>query len=115
MRRDVPETEISRSLAEIQERPSVPRYVSDSSAGVDLPLAECAQLSLNDHYFNIILKNSIKSPKIHSNPHPDNYHFYYYRPFMLKKVLAVFVYTYFLKKGDEQLQARYKEGEREGI
>lgn len=56
LKSSVPQTEISGSLAQIQEGPAVFSNVSDSTAGVDLPLAECAQLSLNDHPFNIILK-----------------------------------------------------------
>lgn len=45
----VPQAEISGSLAEEEEGAAVSCHETDSSSGVDLPLAECAQLSLNDH------------------------------------------------------------------
>lgn len=48
---ELPQSEIFGSLAEIEEGPAVLGHVSDSSSGVDLPLAEGAQLRLNDHPF----------------------------------------------------------------
>lgn len=48
---ELPQSEIFGSLAEIEEGPAVLGHVSDSPSGVDLPLAEGAQLRLNDHPF----------------------------------------------------------------
>ena len=45
----IPQAEISCAFAEEEEGAAVSGDVSNSPAGVDLPLAECAQLSLNDH------------------------------------------------------------------
>jgi len=47
----IPQSEIFGPLAEIQEGSAVLGDVSDSSTGVYLPLAERAQLSLNNHGF----------------------------------------------------------------
>ncbi len=53
----IPQAEISCAFAEEEEGAAVSGDVSNSPAGVDLPLAERAQLSLNDHSFNIILNH----------------------------------------------------------
>lgn len=45
----LPQSEISGSFAKIEEGPAVLCDVADASAGVDFPLGEVAQLSLNDH------------------------------------------------------------------
>jgi hypothetical protein len=54
----VPQAEILRTLAEEEEGTTVPSHEADSPTGIDLPLTERAQLSLNDHSFNIILNHT---------------------------------------------------------
>ena len=67
----IPQAEISCAFAEEEEGAAVSGDVSNSPAGVDLPLAECAQLSLNDHSFNIILNRQNNQYFItHTLQHP---------------------------------------------
>ena len=46
---EIPESEVAGSLAEEEEGTAVLGDVADAAAGVDLPLAEDAQVSLNHH------------------------------------------------------------------
>jgi len=49
MEAGVPDTKISVALAEKEERSSVLGNISNSFTGVDFPLAEIAEFSLDDH------------------------------------------------------------------
>lgn len=70
----IPESEVSGSFAEIKEGSAVTCNISDTSTGVDFPLAECAEFSLNDHD-NIMIKiyqlNIQKINLSSSSPQPN--------------------------------------------
>ncbi len=45
----IPQWEVFGSFAEEEERPAVFGNVSDTSSGIDFPLAEGAEFSFDDH------------------------------------------------------------------